>query len=51
MQAAASMARSASGFGIGIALPSGAEPVRDGDESARLLDAVKGAAIDDQVLA
>ena len=36
MQAAASMASSASGFGTGMALASGALPVRHGDEAAGL---------------
>ena len=43
MQAAASMAASATGFGIGMRLASGAAPVVDRDVAAGLDDAVEGA--------
>ena len=50
MQAAASMARSASALGTGIALPSGALPVGTEMKPPAGDDAVEGAAVDDQVL-
>ena len=49
MQAAASMARSASGLGTRIAFASAALPVRVDDVAARGDDAVEGGAIDDEV--
>ena len=50
MQAAASMARSASSFGTRIALPSGALPVGNGDISASRNDPVERAPIHHQIL-
>ena len=50
MQAAASIAWSATSLGTGMALPSGALPVRDGDVAAGRDDAVEGAAVDHQIL-
>ncbi len=49
MQAAASMASSASTLGMAMALASGAAPVGDRDEAAGLHDAVEGAAVHDEV--
>ena len=50
MQAAASIARSASSFGTGIALASGAQPVSTEMKPPAAMIAVEGAAVDDQVL-
>ena len=50
MHAAASIAPSASCFGTGIALASGAPPVGAADEAAGRDDPVERAAVHDQVL-
>ena len=50
MHAAASIARSASCFGIGIEFASGADPARAEMKSARLHDPIERAAIDHQIL-
>ena len=50
MQAAASIAGSASSFEIGIALPSGAPPLFTETNPPACDDPVEGAAIDDQIL-